>query len=139
MFNFNGQIDENDLIHIREMGIEPIAAYPAPITEDKQKRGLPKWNPHVSRFMTEDFKFVDVFHIKPIYYLHANEKEWRPLSEVCNYYGNKNGMEIIGDKLHEIHPKFLQWYSKRLEIMKGQGIKIKPVRVKIGEEIKLWQ
>lgn len=87
-------IEPNDLIFITERYGAPLAGQAAPRNSDGQI------NPHVSRFLLGDKEtFVDVFHVKPIYYLHKNG-QWRPMSEVTSHLGvqdivlNKNWKNI---------------------------------------------
>lgn len=112
MKEIRGKIDVNDLEFVRKQGISPVMAQPCPIG-----RGG-KINPHITQFLTKDRKTVSVFHIKPIYYLHQNG-QWRPLSEIASYYGNKRGMILKEGWENKIDFNYLAWYAKRLEVMKS--------------------
>lgn len=102
-------IDLNDYRYVKERFGEPLKSCPAP------RAG--KINPHVSSFLTKG-GIVSVFHVKPIYYLHQNG-EWRPLSEVCDFYGNHTISFRSGwDK--KVDFSFLTWLIKRQDILGGQ-------------------
>ena len=113
---YNGIVDENDLEYVRKRYGTPILGIPAPL------KGR-KINPHVSRFLLNDRRsVVDIFHIKPVYYLSISG-EWRPLSEITSYFGNKNGMILKGNYLEKMSWPYLTWYIKRQEILKGRGVR----------------
>jgi len=141
MINLNGKIDDNDLQFVRERYGKPRFGIPAPCW--KKKDGSYKSiNPHESRFLMENGKFVSVFHVKPIYYA-TLQGLWRPLSEVASYYGNKRGMTLKEGWEQKMDMGYLVWYIKRLEAMKSQygvavsypqtyrGIELSPVMVPV--------
>ena len=112
MKEIRGKIDENDLAHVYRLRHEmPWAAMPCPIKKSKI-------NPHASRFFFKGGVVTDVFHVKPIYYLNVNG-EWRPLSEVTYGFGNR--WAILKENFaSEIHPAFLRWWMKRMDLIKGK-------------------
>lgn len=113
------QVDLNDLAFVEERYGLVLESYPCP--QDKLTQ---KINPHVSKFkvLGKTDSFVSVFHVKPIYYEHVTSTEevpvWRPLYEVCEFYGNK---QIVAkyEALDEISPNFLRWLIRRQEVVGG--------------------
>lgn len=120
MIEIRGKIDENDLQYVRERFGEPLFAMPAPATWKSGQ--LIKINPHISRFLIKG-KTIDIFHIKPVYYATPSE-EWRPLYEVASYYGNKRGLILKEGWENKIDFGYLSWYMKRLNLIKGRGVRI---------------
>ncbi|OGT23553.1 MAG: hypothetical protein A2W47_04570 [Gammaproteobacteria bacterium RIFCSPHIGHO2_12_38_15] len=112
-------IDENDLQFITKKYGKPLFWQPAPMSIHKGRinKGLPKINPHLSRFFYKD-EIVDVNHIKPIYY-QSWTGEWRPLYEVCHGYGN-HWATLKDDWQNKIHLRFIQWWMKRMDLIKGK-------------------
>lgn len=98
-------IDSTDLIFVTERYGAPLAGCAAPRSEGGQI------NPHVSRFLLPDREtFVDVFHVKPIYYLHKNGT-WRPMKEVTKHHGNSE--LILNKNWKYIDQYFLTYLSLR--------------------------
>lgn len=116
MIELNGKIDKNDLAYVIERFGVPIASWSCPI-----KGG--RFYPHVSRFLMKDYRMIDVVHQKPVYY-RTPEKKWRPLYEVADYYGNKNGMILKEGWENKIDFGYLGWYLKRQKLIRGKGIKL---------------
>ena len=113
MKQLNGQIDTNDLQYVYKLRHEmPIFAIPCP-----KKNGDPRIKPNTSRFFFKDGTVTDVFHVKPIYYQTLNG-DWRPLSEVTYGFGNHWAI-LKEDFASKIHPSFLRWWMKRMELIKG--------------------
>src|SRR3990167_6889493 len=107
-------IDQNDLAFVIERFGNPRRFEAAPLSIFKQgeHKGKRKINPHVSSFFMKDGRTVSVFHVKVIYYLHVNG-DWRPLSEVTTYHGNRK--LILNNKWEQIEPWYLRWLMKRCE------------------------
>ena len=113
MYEIGGKVDKNDLQHVERLfGSAPIAARPAPIDDS----GKP--NPHVSRFLRSDGQITDVVHVKPIYYRHVLG-DWRPMSDVASFYGNKRITLKPGWDNH-LELAFLSWLLKRMELIGGR-------------------
>lgn len=96
------QIDINDHKYVQERYGKVVASMPSPLDRFGQI------NPHVSCFVIAGkTDIVSVFHVKPIYYEHRSSSEteliFRPLYEVCEYYGNHR-ITIKYEKLDEIQP-----------------------------------
>lgn len=77
-----------------------------------------KINPHLTRFYTKDRAFVDVYHIKPVYY-ETLSGHWRPLSEITFYHGNRD-ITLNHTATLVAHPRFLNWLQKRCELLGGK-------------------
>lgn len=124
-----GVIDGNDLRYAQErIGREIIGAIPAPISiyESGEHKGKEKINPHVTRFELKQTlldkirgrkRFADLLHVKPIYYLDVNG-EWRPLTQVTTYLGNKR-IDLIPEWDRYIDLRYLNWLLKRMELIGG--------------------
>lgn len=120
------QIDINDYAYAFERYGSLSEPTPCPVDE---KTG--KINPHVSRFKLENGKTVSVFHVKPVYYETVGGA-WRPLYEVTVHYGNKN---VVFDysKLNQVHPRFIEWLSKRCNLLGGSVTVTSPFTEKVFE------
>ncbi len=110
MITHNGKIDDNDLAHVLNAGHDVVSCEPAP-----NHKGRPHFN--LSRFLRSDGLYVNVFHVKPVYYVHRNGQK-RPLSEVTQHHGNKE--IVLNDKWTDIHPQYLAWLSKRQRLFKKE-------------------
>lgn len=108
LIEINGVVDENDYDHVVRLGHTIVEARPAPKKGDKI-------NPHCSRFILSNGQVADVFHVKPIYYADKNEN-WRPMSEIADEFGN-HYIKLKADWKTKMHPKFLRWISKRMELL----------------------
>jgi hypothetical protein len=117
MYEINGKIDENDLAYVRERYSEPTIAMPCPIKYFGKGQYEGKINPHISRFLIGG-KVVDVFHIKPIYYLHQNG-QWRPMSEIAHGFGN-SWIDLKSDWDTKLDLRYMRWLLLRMEIVKGK-------------------
>lgn len=65
--------------------------------------------------------FMREFHVKPIHYV-GLDGMWHDLDEVTWYYGNKKGMILKPGWEEKIDRRYLHWYMKRQENMKGRGV-----------------
>ena len=111
MIETNGKINENDLARVKKWG-QPIAALPCPT-----KNG--KIYPQTSRFLLKGGRSAEIIHIKPIYY-ETLDGRWRPMEEITNGFGNR--WAILNESWEKIHPRFLRWWMKRMELMNGRGL-----------------
>lgn len=115
--------DTNDVLYALERadthGARPIAIEPAPITiyETGEHKGKEKINPHVTRFYNDDGTITDVFHVKPIYYLHV-DGSWRPMREIADYQGNRR-IDLKEDWADSLDIRYLAWLLKRMELIGG--------------------
>lgn len=105
------QFDTNDLKHAEER-INGIVGWLPDVRGEKGKI-----NPHMTRFVNKNNQFVDVFHVKPIYY-ETLSGHWRPLSEVTSYHGNRK-LAFTLSGLSKVHPRYINWLEKRMEILNG--------------------
>lgn len=107
---FADQIDFQDAIFMAQRAHSPIVyCEPAPISKHKEGKykGHDKINPHVSRFYHTDGQITDIFHQKPVYYLHQNGG-WRPLSEVAYRYG-RSYVTLKEDWDKQMDLRYLAW------------------------------
>ena len=110
----SNKIDINDYTYaLARTPSRIIGGTPCPVD---QKTG--KINPQATSFLREDGKQTTVFHVKPVYY-ETISGHWRPMSEVCSYYGN-HLVVFTFDGIQKVHPRFISWLSKRMELMGGQ-------------------
>lgn len=116
-------IDHNDIFFLREHGHNPIGWQPCPISEDGHI------NPQVTKTLLDNGQCATVFHVKPVYYETIYET-WRPLSEVTSYHGNKK-IIIPYEKLELIHPRFLNWLSKRQRLLGSELLITSPYTNKL--------
>lgn len=118
----NNAMDMQDVAYVVERlpaGKSIRGAIPAPRGDDGSI------NPHVSRFLLDKGEYVDVFHVKPIYYA-THEGTWRPLSEVASHYGNKR--IVLRDGWADMMDfGYLAWLLKRVELLKGSVVMPSPV------------
>lgn len=115
MREINGKVDEGHLERVLSIRREmPVLGVPAPRTGRKI-------SPHATSFLFKDGTITTVFAIKPIYYQHLSG-QWRPLSEIASYYGNRGGMILKDGWENKVHMNYLIWYMKRQEEMKGMGV-----------------
>ncbi len=120
MKTINGKVDNDILALALQLG-NPVVAIPAPVEQDS----LNQINPHVTRFLYEDGLFRDIFSVKQVYYLHKVTKEWRPMTEVASYNGNRK--IILNEKWTDIHPSYLKWLQWRTAELGGQVLVPSPV------------
>lgn len=104
------KIDNNDLQYAKERA-DVIGWVPDVRGEDG------KINPHMTRFVTADNMFMDVFHVKPIYY-ETIGGEWRPMGEICEHHGNRK--IVLNENWRLAHPRFIDWLSKRQKLFGGE-------------------
>lgn len=104
------QIDTNDLQFAKDRGYEPTE-WDMPIDPITGKI-----NPQVTRMHDGSGTFYSVFHVKPVYY-ETIDGYWRPLSEVCSWYGNH---KVVMDKWHKVHPRYINWLNKRMKLINGE-------------------
>jgi len=97
------RVVENDLSHVQRIGLDVSGWIP-----DVRGEGG-KINPHLTRFVSDD-QYVDVLHIKPIYY-ENRAGHWRPMEEICSYHGNTR-IEL-NDNWRLAHPRFIKWLTSR--------------------------
>ena len=118
-FNINDKVDENDIKNINKRFSNVISAKPCPITiADKgENAGKEVINPHVTRFHHANGIITDLFHIKPIYYLHQNGG-WRPMEEVTYGFGN-TWIDLKEDWDEKMDIRYLKWLMDRIEVLKG--------------------
>lgn len=116
----SGQIDYHDLTYVMERLGRPVSMQAAPtsIYASGEHKGKVKINPHVSRFFWGDGSITDVFHVKPIYYLHI-DGSWRPMSEIASYHGNKR-IDLKENWDERLDLSYLAWMLKRAELLKGK-------------------
>jgi len=131
LFTTKSQIDFNDTLFARERisaDVQILEQIPAPVTkyESGIYKGQDKINPHVSRFVLSDGKQLDVFHIKPVYYLHQNGG-WRPMSEIASKFGNKN-IELREDWADNADYGFISWLIKRADLLNGKILIPSPLK-----------
>lgn len=129
------QADFHDLAFAAERVKRPIlGAIPAPIStyEEGELKGQEKINPHVTRLylgkrwvLRKGWKprleneYMDVFHIKPIYYLHI-DGSWRPMSEVASHVGNHK-LYLKEDWDENMDLRFMAWLMRRMELFGKKG------------------
>lgn len=128
MIHINGLADQNDIAKVLKKYKEEdiISVMPCPRGEGN------KINPHVTRFMLKTGEYLSVFHVKPIYYETLDFK-WRPLSEVTTGYGNK-WIDFRGDWHEKMHPRYMNWLLKRLELISGKPEIAKPSTITVEGE-----
>lgn len=112
--------DKYDIQYVTERWGAPIAGVPCPIMKETGKI-----NPHATIFKFKNGDFRTVFHIKPIYY-ETVQHTWRPMYEVCSHYGNKR-VVFKYESLFKVHPRFLSWLEKRMELIGGQILVTSPL------------
>lgn len=106
------QFDVNDLEYVTRK-------YPDIVGWIPDVRGAKgKINPHMTRFVSKQGAFIDVFHIKPVYY-ETTTNHWRPLSEITHYHGNRNIILSPAATL-KAHPRYLAWLGKRCALLGGK-------------------
>lgn len=125
MPHLQNKCDENDIRFIKEKGMNPVAFISCP-----EKDG--KINPHVTRFLLEDGKITDVFHVKPIYY-ETIDGYWRPMDEIANGFGNK-WIDLKADWAERCSLRYMTWLLKRMEIVRGKLKIPTPFDVKVNGE-----
>jgi len=103
------RVDDSHLAHAARLGLDVVAALPCPLDE------AGRINPQVTRLALADGRWADVVQAKPVYYQRA-DGAWRPLSEVCSHYGNRN-IAIRPDRVSWVHPAFLIWLMKRQRLL----------------------
>lgn len=103
-------MDPNDIEHVHRLGFKPVAAIPCSLRKGH-------FNPCVSQFYLGDDRCLSLFHIKPIYYERV-DGEFRPISEVATYHGNKK--ITLNSSWQKIHPKFLMWLLRRQDLIGGE-------------------
>lgn len=106
------KFEPTDLEHVKRLGHDVVGWVP----DVRGKEG--KTNPHVTRFVKTNGSFVDVFHIKPIYY-ETFSGCWRPMSEIAEHYGNKNVLLTIAATV-KAKPEFLSWLDRRCRLLGGR-------------------
>ncbi len=106
----NGLSDINDYETVVELnpGRTVVKAIPAP-------RDGAKINPHVSRFELDNGDIINIFHVKPIYYVNKQE-EWRPMEEIADEFGN-HYIKLKADWKSKVHPEYLRWLHKRMGLI----------------------
>lgn len=72
---------------------------------------------HVTALYHADGSVTRSYKIAPIYY-YTRWGTWEPLGDVCSRKGNKH-IIIRADKVHQIHPFFLERLITRAKIMNG--------------------
>jgi hypothetical protein len=127
----NDQIDFYDAAYAAERAPSIIVrSIPAPLSI---KDGVEHINPHVSRFELKGGQTMDVFHVKPIYYLHQNGG-WRPMGEIAHAFGNK-WIDLKEDWAQSLDLRYLAWLMKRMELIQG-AVRI-PSPFRVGEYVAL--
>lgn len=104
------QVDQNDIKYAHRLGHEPIGVL------EPVRDGVIK--PNTTSFVLAECFLLSIFHIKPVYYRNRLG-EWRPLSEVTKYYGNR--VIELNERWVEIEPAYLNWLCKRQAIL-GQEL-----------------
>lgn len=106
------QVDINDLQYAKQLGFNPKGVV------DPVRDG--KIIPNTTIFWLEGVTFLSIAHIKPVYYQNRMG-EWRPLSEVTTFHGNKR-IEL-NERWVEIMPAYLDWLTKRQALL-GQVLTV---------------
>ena len=102
------KIDTPTLEYAKRLGFDVIGWQPLLHAKD----GRPHFN--TTRFLLRGGKQLDVFAVKPIYY-EALGGYWRPLSEICQYHGNRK--IILNKNWRLATPRFIDWLSKRQRLL----------------------
>lgn len=124
MIHINGKADPNDIAHVlrHQKEEDVVSAQPCPISDYDAEKKKGKINPHVTKFALANGQFCSVFHVKPIYY-EALDGTWRPMDEVAIGFGN-TWIDFKGDWHTKMHPRYMEWLMKRMELLHGKGIKV---------------
>jgi len=120
MIEINGKIDTNDLEFVKQLqsrGLnvpkgDPVMAAPCP---RNYADGAIK--PNTTRFLFKSGQMMDIVHVKPIYYEMLNG-QFASLRDVTYGFGNR-WANLKEDWDTKMHPRFLSWWMKRMELIGG--------------------